>query len=288
MLKKRAKLLSVLAVMIVLMIVFVNYQNNHIVISKISLNADVDASFKIVQISDLHSKQFGKSNKKLEEKITGLSPDFIVFTGDIIDGSGKNIDETLDFISTLDKNAPVICIFGNHEWRSGLQDDIEKKMKDKSICILRNEIKTLDVLSNRVNILGLDENQGSYNDYIAMQQGEFEYRDNKTLFDELSKLDGYNIVLSHYPENFALAGGHSYNQFDFDIMFSGHAHGGQFVLPFIGGVYAPGQGFNPPYYKGLYDNRLIVSSGLGNSMFPLRLFNYPEIVEISILKNTVK
>lgn len=98
-------------------------------------------------------------------------------------------------------------------------------------------------------------------------------------------MPGIKIVLSHYPENFKAIGDKSYYKYKFDLMFSGHAHGGQFRIPLIGGLYAPAQGIFPKYTAGIHKgikNNLIISRGLGNSGFPLRLFNKPEIVVVTI------
>ena len=137
---------------------------------------------------------------------------------------------------------------------------------------------------NEIDILGLDENMADHSDYRARKAGTFEYRDMKPYFDELDKLSGFKIVLSHCPENFEGQKEMNYSQYDFDIQLSGHAHGGQFILPFIGPVFAPGQGLFPKYARGSFGERpkLIISRGLGNSEFPFRLFNHPEINVINL------
>jgi predicted MPP superfamily phosphohydrolase len=98
--------------------------------------------------------------------------------------------------------------------------------------------------------------------------------------NEFEKRETYKILLSHYPENI-----NEYKDRNVNLVLSGHAHGGQFILPFVGGVYAPGQGFFPEYYKGKYNvngTDFIVSSGLGNSSIPIRLFNRPEVIVINL------
>lgn len=135
--------------------------------------------------------------------------------------------------------------------------------------------------------MGLDENQADFKDYKARKKGTFKYKDMKPYFDKLDKLDGYKIVLSHFPENFEKVEENHYAQYDFDLQLSGHAHGGQFILPFIGPIYSPGQGLFPKYAVGSFGDRpkLIISRGLGNAEFPLRLFNHPEINVIHLEKN---
>ena len=94
--------------------------------------------------------------------------------------------------------------------------------------------------------------------------------------------DGYTILLSHRPELFDL-----YVDTGMDLVFSGHTHGGQFRLPFIGGLVAPNQGFFPKYDAGRFskgNTTMIVSRGVGNSIIPIRFYNRPEIV-VTMLKS---
>ena len=163
--------------------------------------------------------------------------------------------------------------------------EIIKKLRKNNVNVLLNEIRTININGNKVNILGLVEEQGSSEAYIKRAKGEFEYKDYSIIFNEFCKLPGIKIVLSHYPENFKAIGDKSYYKYKFDLMFSGHAHGGQFRIPLIGGLYAPAQGIFPKYTAGIHKgikNNLIISRGLGNSGFPLRLFNKPEIVVVTI------
>ena len=200
-------------------------ENNNIVVSRVKINKKVKNSIKIVQLSDLHSKEFGKDNKKLLNKVLNENPDLILLTGDLIDCTS---------------------------------------IRYKEILV---------------------EEQGSSEAYIKRAKGEFEYKDYSIIFNEFCKLPGIKIVLSHYPENFKAIGDKSYYKYKFDLMFSGHAHGGQFRIPLIGGLYAPAQGIFPKYTAGIHKgikNNLIISRGLGNSGFPLRLFNKPEIVVVTI------
>ncbi len=263
---------------------FVYIEDSNLEITKFEINSNIKGEIKIIQLSDLHSKEYGYNNVVLLDKIAAIKPDMIVVTGDMVDEDAKKIDDVINFLKKLCTAFPVVFVAGNHEHRTGRFEEIMNKLKENSVFVLENEIYTQTVKDNKVNILGLDENQGSKDDYEAINKGKYDYKDNKVYFNELSKKEGFKIVLSHYPENFALIGDKSYNQFDFDVMFSGHSHGGQWRLPFIGGVIAPGQGFFPKYYQGIYGDKptLIVSRGLGNSAFPFRIFNNPEIVIIEI------
>lgn len=269
---------------LIALVIFSYVSNNHIATSVFQVDLGADAPFRIVQLSDLHSKQFGKNNKVLYEKISEQSPDIIVFTGDLIDDSAVRIDETVDFVGRLGEIAPVYYIYGNHEHRTKHYDYIGDRLKSRGVTVLKNEIAYASVKENDIAILGLDENQAAKKNYKERKNGTFVYEDNSEYFHELQKHEGIKIVLSHFPENFESDSGYTYKNYNYDLQFSGHAHGGQFRLPFIGGVFAPGQGINPRFYQGIHGSGpyMIVSRGLGNSGFPQRLFNCPNLVVADI------
>lgn len=263
---------------------FCYYSNSYVMTTCYKITLNVKSSFRIIHLSDLHSKQYGKCNGRLYRKIQALHPDIIVFTGDLIDDTSKNMEITLDFMGTLADICPVYYIFGNHEHRTEHLEHIAHRLESAGIHVLQNEIERTRVKGNKVAILGLDENQASKKNYRERRKGTFIYDDNSAYFRELETCEGIKIVLSHYPENFDSEKGYSYKRYNYDVQFSGHAHGGQFRLPFFGGVFSPGQGIHPKYYYGIHGDRpfMIISRGLGNSGFPLRLFNNPHIIVADI------
>ncbi|MGL5380538.1 metallophosphoesterase [Clostridium sp.] len=265
---------------------FCYYQNNKIDVTKLEVKKNIKEKIRIVQISDLHSKEFGKDNNILRKMILEQTPDVIVATGDIIDSNLKNKEKMLDFLISLNKEVRVIYIPGNNEYRTELMDEFNNKLKRNGVVALKNEIATLNIKGYEINFLGLVEDLDRENmSKIKRAKCRYFYQDDKVLFNKLEAKSGIKIVLSHYPENFALINDKSYNKYNFDLMFSGHAHGGQFIIPGIGGLFAPGQGILPKYYSGIYGekNKLIVSRGLGNSGFPLRLFNKPNIIVLDLV-----
>lgn len=267
---------------------FCYYQNNKIVITNLKVKAKVNKSLRIAQISDLHSKEFGKNNNTLYKVIIEQEPDIIVATGDLIDSNMKRINEIIEFCSRLNKRVPVYYILGNNEMRCSRVNEIVEKLKQKNINVLENEISKIKIKGNIINILGLAEKRVDKGEmFYSKVNSRYEIENVDSLFRKLENLIGIKIVLSHYPENYEYVGDYSYSKYNFDIMFSGHAHGGQFILPGLGGVFAPGQGLFPKYYKGIYGkkNKLVVSRGLGNSGFPLRLFNRPDLVIVDIVNN---
>lgn len=265
---------------------FCYYQNNKISITNLKVKSNVNKNMRIAQISDLHSKEFGRDNNTLYKVIMDQKPDIIVATGDLIDSNMKRINEIIEFCSRLNNKIPVYYILGNNEMRCSRVKEIVEKLKEKNINVLENEISKIKIKGNIINILGLAEKRVDKGEmFYSKVNSRYKVENVEVLFKRLEKLEGIKIVLSHYPENFESVGNYSYNKYNFDIMFSGHAHGGQFILPVLGGIFAPGQGLFPKYYKGVYGekNKLVVSRGLGNSGFPLRLFNRPDIVVVDII-----
>lgn len=248
-------------------IVFCIVQNNLIEITNFEIESKkVSKPLKIVHLSDLHDKQFGKDNKTLIDKVKQQGPDIIVFTGDLIDYQTSNFTNCINTLSELNKLVQVYYIPGNHEYRSGKSKLIFKMLEQENIEVLNFTTKSIKVNGENIDIIGMTESVNS-NEAINEKLSVFE------------KSSNFKIVLSHFPENFP----RYYCNYDVDLVLSGHAHGGQFNIPFIGGIYAPGQGFFPKYYKGIHSENgvdLIVNRGLGNSKIPLRIFNYPEIVVI--------
>ena len=266
--------------------VFCYYQNNKIVITNIKLKQKINNKVRIAQISDLHSKEFGKNNDILYKKIIEQKPDIIVATGDLIDSSMKKLDEIIEFCSSINKDIPMYYILGNNEMRCSRVSEIVEKLKKNKICVLENEIESIEVKGNKINILGLAEKRIDEGElFYSKVNSRYGTENIEKIFRRLERLDGIKIVLSHYHENFEYVEEGAYSKYNFDIMFSGHAHGGQFILPGIGGIFAPGQGLFPKYYKGVYGekNKLIVSRGWGNSGFPLRLFNRPDLVIVDLI-----
>lgn len=235
-------------------------------------------SFKIIHLSDFHSKPFEKVLVKAKEE----SPDIICITGDFINDHNKNKEKMLEYGKRLVEIAPVYYITGNHERRLDSFENLMNELESIGFNVLLNKVVETDFGA----ILGLDENQADFADYTARKNGTFVYKDMSQYFNELENYDGFRLVLSHFPENFEGIKELNYSQYDFDLQLSGHAHGGQWIMPFVGPLFSPGQGVLPKYARGSFGDKpkLVISRGLGNSEFPLRLFNHPEIVVINITK----
>lgn len=278
--KKSHKAICVIAAFLTIMSLFFIWQNNAMVITKMNyMNSKIPQGFegyKIVHISDLHNKSFGKNQEALIKKIKNSYPDIIVVTGDLIDRRKYDLDRAMVFINGAIEIAPVYYVSGNHEAWSGEYENIQQRLESSGVEILDDKKLELWRGKDKIEILGLSDPDfftSSYMDGTNSAQLEKNLK-------ALSNGSGFKILLSHRPELFDL-----YTSENIDLAFAGHAHGGQIRLPFIGGLVAPDQGLLPEYTNGAYrqnESTLIVSRGLGNSIFPLRIFNRPEIIEVTL------
>lgn len=238
-------------ILIFLIIMFCYYENNVFDITKFKISANVNNKIRIVHLSDLHSKEFGKDNKRLKNIILKQKPNIVVTTGDMIDSNLRKMDEIINFLAELNKEVYVVYIPGNNEMRTEKINEILYKINLNEVIVLDNKIKEININNNKIFILGLVENRIDEGEsFYEKANSRYFYNKSNLLFNELESKNGIKIILSHYPENFVAIGEESYNKYNFNIMFSGHAHGGQFILPFIGGLFAPGQGILPKYYRG--------------------------------------
>lgn len=230
------------------------------------------AGFRIAQISDLHNTAFGNGNEKLLEALKESAPDIIVLTGDLIDCRHLEIDIAVTFAEAASKIAPCYYVPGNHEARIEELPELLKGLTAAGVTVLRNEKCILSRGGDTVTLMGIDD-PSFVEDYMT---GDNEPVIRAALQALTEETDGCRILLSHRPEWFSV-----YRDFDVDLTFSGHAHGGQFRFPFVGGLIAPNQGFFPEYDAGVFtegDCSMVVSRGLGASIIPLRIGNRPELV----------
>lgn len=228
--------------------------------------------FKIAQVSDLHNASFGAGNEKLLELLRSAEPDIIAVTGDLIDSRHTDVDTAVSFVEAASEIAPVYYVTGNHESRLDF-DEIEPQLTAAGAVVLRNASEYIERGTARIQIAGIDDPSflGSSGSADARAEAELE---------GVVDADAYTVLLAHRPElidTYAAAGA--------ELILSGHAHGGQVRLPLIGGLYAPGQGFLPKYDAGVFESggsTMVVSRGLGASLFPLRVNNRPELVLITL------
>ena len=228
--------------------------------------------FRIAQVSDLHNVEFGDGNLKLLKLLTEAEPDLIVLTGDLIDSRRTDVEIAVEFARQAVKISPVYYVSGNHEARVAEYEDLKRGLEEAGITVLENQKVQIDREGERITLMGIDD-PSFREDYLF---GDSESVARQAIDHLRSEDDGYTVLLSHRPELFDL-----YVETEMDLVFSGHAHGGQFRLPILGGLVAPNQGLFPKYDAGRFQEEIttmLVSRGVGNSIIPIRFNNRPEIV----------
>lgn len=277
--KKRYYVLLAIVAVLGLTAAWIAYGNTALEINEFRIKAQNIPlgfnNFRIAQVSDLHNAEMGEDNKKLISMLKEADADIIAITGDIIDSNKTDIDIALDFAKEAVSIAPTYYINGNHEAWSGEYGTLRQGLIDCGVTVLENEAVELSVGDDIITLIGITD--PAFPVVIDDTEPSIENQ----ILNIMPENDTYKILLAHRPEYFS-----SYAD-KVDLVLSGHAHGGQFILPFVGGVVAPGQGLFPQYYEGLYtmDNtNMIVSRGIGNSIIPFRINNNPEIV-VSELTN---
>ena len=270
MFKKLVKYILVIASLIV----FLYVNNNWLTVSNQTVeSSQIPASFdgyRIVQVSDLHDATFGENQQRLVNKIQQEKPDMIVITGDIIDSNRYDLQNSLDLIDQIVELADVYYVTGNHEVATNDVDRIKEQLTARGVRVLSNETLTIKRDGETISLTGIED------PLMGDVSSEMIAASNVPS-------DAFTLLLAHRPEDFQ-----AYVDAGIDVTLSGHAHGGQFRIPFVGGLVAPGQGYFPKFTAGIYEqdqSKLIVSRGLGNSIIPIRLFNLPEIVVVTLKSN---
>ena len=275
--KRKRSLWTIFVVILTAVLVCAVWENTAIesqyyTISSPKLPAAFDG-FRIAHISDLHNAQFGEDNKVLLDMLRREKPNQIYITGDLIDSRRTDTAVALSFLRQAVEIAPCYYVTGNHESRLADCEQLEKQMLDLGVVVLSDMKCHLVKNKQSICVIGVDDPSMSFSDQS----------DEACMAQKLEKLAGdedFTILLSHRPELMDV-----YSRYGIDLVFSGHAHGGQIRLPFFGGLVAPNQGWLPAYDAGLFERgetRMIVSRGLGNSLFPLRFNNRPELIIVEL------
>lgn len=276
---KKRKIIILVVILILIMVIWLIWGNLSVETSRFTVTSkDLSKSFdkfSIAQISDLHNAEYGKNNEKLIDILKTESPNIIAITGDLIDSNHTNLEVALSFVQQAVKIAPCYYVTGNHEAWLGLQyEELKTSLKNAGVIVLEDEAIELNYGDACIQLIGLNDPDFSERDSFLSESIL------ETKLSQMNISDGFTILLSHRPEHFNV-----YKNKNIDLVLSGHAHGGQFRLPFLGGVIAPDQGLFPKYDAGTYTENgttMIVSRGVGNSIIPVRINNRPEIVIIEL------
>jgi len=276
------KKIIILLILSVFVSIFIFFPCSSIKIREYELETPLlieNSSIKIVLISDLHSTIFGENQIVLIEIIKNQSPDLILLSGDILDDKVSHLGTEL-LLSGIKDIAPIYYVTGNHEYWSQNINEIRRLLQSYQVNILSDNYVKINIRNNYIILAGIED--PDKRKYETPEYDQNEIMEN--VFRDLDEIELYKILISHRPENIE-----TYKKYSFNLVLSGHTHGGQVRIPLIlNGLFAPNQGFFPKYAGGQYmhDEKIhIISRGLSiNPVLP-RIFNNPELVTIIIKSN---
>jgi len=240
-------------------------------------SSKITEEIKLALVTDLHSCYYGENQIRLLGKIDKYQPDAVLLGGDIFDDV-LNDDNACAFINRLTQKYKTYYVSGNHEWWSGRMYDMFDYLTSVGVTVLRGDSDIMEIGEDKIVIHGIDDNEvNAYDSAFNSYEQQLEN------IEQCIRQNCFNLLLAHRPEH-----AEKYFEYDFDAVLSGHAHGGQFRIPFImNGFYAPAQGLLPKLAGGMYDfdgRKLIVSRGLARESTRLpRVFNRPELVFVNLL-----
>ena len=245
--------------------------------------SEIESEVKIIVLSDLHEHEFGRNSENLIQKIKEQTPDIIFMLGDFVNEDSEDADITCQLINNLIDVAPTYFAWGNHEldYIENTNADLEQELEEAGATVLDKKYVDIDINGNIIRL-------GGMYDYAFGLTGNNEAsaapQEIKDYLMDFQNTDNFKIMLSHRPDSFIF--GDASTEWDIDLVVSGHLHGGQVVLPILGGIYGGDQGYFPEYVHGMYekdDMRIFVTSGLGSSSAKVPRFNNrPEIAVITL------
>lgn len=280
--KKSVKIICIVFVMSAVLgaAVFFFGISEELTVKKYEIDApEINNNIRIAFVSDLHSNSYGENMEQLIDEIDRQKPDILLLGGDLFNYEYGD-ENTVSFLEGISGRYPCYYAAGNHEFWCG-EELYLKKMEALGkfeVTRLSGEAEAFSINGEEINICGVDDPDAK--DYTATITESFEEQ-----LESVSKAaenGNYTILLSHRPERMK-----DYSQYGFDLVLSGHAHGGQWRFPpFINGLYAPHQGFFPKYAGGEYNENgteMIVSRGLAKTATSLpRVYNPLELVIIDL------
>lgn len=236
----------------------------------------IDASVRLAVLTDFHECDYGENGRKLIDAVRAEEPDAVLMVGDMF-GDGGDYRYAAALMTALAEEYPCYYVTGNHEYWTNEIDRIVGVVRDSGVMVLSMDSALLDVRGQQVRICGVPDPYAMYYSGAPSTQEQLRRAAQET------SPEVFSLLMAHRPE---LIG--QYAEHGFDLVLSGHAHGGQIRIPLIAnGLYAPNQGFLPEYAGGQYrvqDTTLIVSRGLSTQAqwYIPRVFNRPELVVVEL------
>lgn len=276
-------LLVIMFILVFVCLISIWISYNWLMVSKFTVKSGkVLSPFRIVLISDLHDHRFDSCNAKLSEIIKKQTPDIIIIDGDMINGDSENAETAVALIHRLIDIAPVYYSYGNHEYyyiEAG-HDDLREELEGAGAVVVNYRRIDIEVAGNQIRIGGLYEYGGD-----TYMQSDEENQRAVSYLQKYADTDRYLIMCAHRPESFYPL--ESTEQWKIDLILSGHLHGGQVILPGIGGIYNTLDGFFPKYDYGQYSlwgSDMIITRGLSTNLKLLPRFNNPpEIAVVDVV-----
>jgi len=280
---RRSRRFFVLVILLAALAAFLWWGNNDLMVERFTISSgrlpDGFDGFRIVQLSDLHEKEFGEDNAALLAAVAEEDPNLIAITGDMIDRfKGENPEYVDTVCRALAEIAPTYYVTGNHEWAVGNVPALKQQLTGLGVTVLSNEFAVLERNGDTIVLAGIDDPNG----YADQKSPEQVATDVRSAFG-----DPFWILLAHRNDHFET----QYSRLGADLVLSGHGHGGIIRLPFTDGLLSTDRTFFPSYTAGLYElngTQLLVSRGVGNSGPLPRLFNRPEIAVLTLLQETTE
>jgi len=270
--KRKKALLFLLSLLVVVLLTAAFY--NGLTVTEYAIYSDkIHNAVKIVFLADLHSCAYGKSQQALIERINEQNPDLILMSGDIADDDLPD-SRVIELLEGIANTYPCYYVTGNHEFWSGRVDEQKDIFRAYGVTVLEGDCKDVFVNGQHLSILGVDDPDVGSEIFVDQLEN----------VSGLINTEKYSVLLSHRPELFE-----HYTSNNFNLVLSGHAHGGQWRIPLIlpNGLFAPNQGWFPEYTNGIYDKdntKMLVSRGLSRESTRIpRIFNPPELVVVNLL-----
>lgn len=273
----KKKIIFIFCIILLIGILALSFDVNLKPVTYTIKSSKITEEIKLVAVADLHSCYYGKNQNRIFDKIEKYQPDAVLLCGDIFDDVLDD-NNACALIDEMAQKYKIYYVSGNHEWWSGRMYDMFDYLTSKKVTVLRGDVDVLKIGKDKLAIFGIDDPEVDvYDPVFKSWEEQLKYAGEK------QEENCFNLLLVHRPE---YAG--KYFKYGFDAVLSGHAHGGQFRIPFIlNGLYAPNQGFFPEFAGGVYDfegKKLIVSRGLARESTVLpRVFNRPELVFVNLI-----
>ena len=232
-------------------------ENNFIQVTKLEMQAAVPAPLRIVLLSDLFGKEFGRRSEKLIQRVTECRPDLIAVTGNLVDAGADSAElrSMANLLEKLNDFAPVFYVSGRSEHKLKDLEYFRNMLRIRGVTVLVNETASVQIGGQRVSILGFDEQ-------------EPDLTDRHTMLRDFELQDGFRLLLSSRAERFGHMGSESYRNFSFDLMLSG----------------CPQGKWAGEKQSGLFGDipKLAVGRGLSAESLPARMLSRPEFVSILV------